>query len=82
MRHDHNGNFNILLYETKPLGEGKYYLRGVAKNIAVEDEFNSIQTRLLKVTKVISLQDSKGKFNDPEIGKNALFEVEAERVVL
>lgn len=78
MDHIHTFSSNgVHLYERKYLGNGRYFQRGIAKNIAVGDYFMSnLDNRNLLVEKVLKLTDSKGVFKNPEDGKNSYYEAE------
>ena len=66
----------ILQYARQYLGEGKYWIRGICKGIQVADEWISVldPKTTLQVVTVDLVKDSLGKWNNPEDGKNSLFE--------
>lgn len=65
----------VFLYERKYEGDGNYHQRGICKGIQAGDEFASYTDpkTVLQVVSVDSMGDSKGKWNNPEDGKNSLF---------
>lgn len=77
MEHSHlwNGSKGVNIYRRSYLGDGRYYQRGTCKDIKEGDTFNSRDT-ILRVDKIISIGDSKGRFSNPDDAKNALYEAE------
>ena len=65
----------ILLYERKYEGEGKYYQRGVCKDIKAGDEWADFMSpkTVLQVLSIDSVNDSKGQWNDPKDAEGSLF---------
>ena len=80
MKHEHlqNGKNGINLYGRKYLGEGKYFQRGLCKDIKIGDEWtcSTEPNKVIKVDKIIKIRDAKGIFKNPNDAKNAYFEAE------
>lgn len=76
--HSFKAENNVHTYERKYLGEGRYFQRGLCAGIEVGDDFVCfLAPRVsLRVDKIISKSDSKGKFENAEDASLSLYEAE------
>ncbi len=68
-----NNQNGVSIYNREYIGNGKYYMRGVASGIKVGD--NVIYRNVcLECEEILSLKDSEGEFKKPEMAKDSLYE--------